>query len=175
MPAQQVKFTAGTPLPTKIYVDSNIFISFLDKNHPNHREASTLLLEALASGVKVYVSTLVLDEVWYVLMRCWQKDELGTKFDSKNKSHVACYAACLRRKTNELFELFEPELIPLGTQPKQIMDSALQLMEDENLAPRDSYHLAYALASELNGFATIDGDFLPLASNDINLSVISIR
>jgi predicted nucleic acid-binding protein len=125
-------------LPESLYLDSNVLIAFFDKNHQSHLNASQLLLETKASNVNIYISSLVLDEVWYVLMRSWQRQELDINFNSKNKAHLQLYGTCLERITNDILKLLQAQLLPLETQKSSdIVKFALKLLVEEHLAPRD--------------------------------------
>jgi predicted nucleic acid-binding protein len=172
----EIPFTPGMALPNTLYVDSNILVAFFDRNHKYHIKASRLLLEAKASHIELYISSLVLDEVWYVLMRSWQKQELGINFDSKKKEHIQLYGTCIERITNDILNLLQAKLLPLASQkPSEIVQCALKFLRDEQIAPRDSYHLAYVITAGVQGLATIDGDFMLIHNPSVNLSVIKLN
>jgi predicted nucleic acid-binding protein len=59
MSVYEIQFTPGIVLPESLYIDSNVLIAFFDKNHQTHQKASQLLLEAKASNVNIYISSLV--------------------------------------------------------------------------------------------------------------------
>jgi len=175
MSIHEIQFTPGIVLPESLYLDSNILIAFFDKNHQSHLKASQLLLEAKTSNVNLYISSLVLDEVWYVLMRSWQRQELGINFNSKNKAHLQLYGTCIERITNDILNLLQANLLPLENQKSSdIVQYALKLLVEEYLAPRDSYHLAYLITAGIQGFATIDSDFISINNPSINLSIIKV-
>jgi predicted nucleic acid-binding protein len=175
MAATEVKYSPGIKLPNSLYLDSNILITFLDRNHVHHAKSSQFVVEALAYKTKFYLSPLVLDEVWYALMRCWHRESVGNKLDSKNKNHIKLYGTRIRQVTEDLLKLFQPVLLPLSHRdPQDSVQSALQLLAEEGLAPRDSYHLAYTITSGVAGFATFDGGFLPLDSPALTLSIIRV-
>ena len=64
----EIQLMPGMAFPESLYVDSNVLVAFFDKNHKHHLQASQLLFEAKAANVNLYISSLVLDEVWYALM-----------------------------------------------------------------------------------------------------------
>jgi hypothetical protein len=71
----------------------------------------------------------VLDEVWYVLMRNWQRQELDINFNSKNKAHIQLYGTCLERITNDILNLLQAPLLPLETQKSSdIVEFSIKLM-----------------------------------------------
>jgi len=175
MSVHEIQFTPGIVLPESLYLDSNVLIAFFDKNHQSHLNASQLLLEAKATNINIYISSLVLDEVWYVLMRNWQRQELDINLNSKNKAHIQLYGTCLERITNDILNLLQAQLLPLETQKSSdIVEFALKILVEEHLAPRDSYHLAYLITAGIQGFATIDSDFMPIKNPSINLSIIKV-
>ncbi len=176
MATTEVKYSPGIRLPNSLYLDSNILISFLDGNHVHHAKSSQFVVEALSYKTKFYLSPLVFDEVWYALMRNWHFEKVGNKLDSKNKNHVKLYGTRIRQITEDLLRLFQPVLLPLPHHDtKDCVQSALQLLVDEGLAPRDSYHMAYTITSGVDGFVTFDGGFLPLNNPALTLSIISIQ
>jgi hypothetical protein len=112
--------------------------------------------------------------VWYVLMRSWQRQELGINFNSKNKAHLQLYGTCLGI-TDDILNLLQAKLLPLENQKSSdIVRYALKLLVEEHLAPRDSYHLAYLITAGIQGFATIDSDFMPINNPSIDLSIIKV-
>jgi len=140
MSVMVVHFTPGMKLPESLYVDSNVLVAFIDRHHPHHSQAGRLLIEAMTVGSNIYISTLVLDEVWYVLMRCWHKQELGINLDSKKKEHIQWYGTGVEPLTHDMLRLLKATLLPLpGQNASSIMECALRFLVEEHLGPRDCY------------------------------------
>ncbi len=176
MAVTEISFSPGVELPPSIYIDSNILIAFLDKNHQHHSLSARLIAEILSSDTKSYLSFLVLDEVWHILMSCWHRENRGARFDAKNKNHVKLYAALIQEKTTKLLQLLKPELLPLPHHNStEILSKSIDNVTKNYLGPRDSFHLAYAITSEVKGFATFDGDFQDLQDSSLSFSVVRIQ
>ena len=175
MAATDVKFSPGVQLPHSLYLDSSILVSFLDENHAHHVKSSQFVVEALASKTKIYLSSLVFDEVWHVLMCCWHTRDVGSKFKSKNKNHIQLYGTRIQQVTEKLLKLFQPVLLPLPHQETiETLQSAMWLLVEEKLAPRDCFHLAYTITSEVDGFVTMDSGFSSLNSPALTLSIVNV-
>jgi uncharacterized protein len=119
-----------------LYLDANVFI-FAGLNTENEGPKAVALLDKIQSGEQEAItSVLTFDEVFWVVKR----------FD-----------------LNLAFEICEAMLnFPnLGIVPadKELALSALHLMKDCHLAPRDALHAATALAEKVDCMVTCDAHF----------------
>ena len=68
MPIHVVKYTSGITVNSPVYLDSNFLISCLITTRSKCIAAKLLLSELLDQLVEIYISTLVIDEVWWGLL-----------------------------------------------------------------------------------------------------------
>jgi len=69
MPATLIQVDANTSFPSSIYIDSNLIIYATDRLSPVYPEAASIIAELISQRTKVFLSSLVLDEVWYILTK----------------------------------------------------------------------------------------------------------
>jgi predicted nucleic acid-binding protein len=172
MPARVSKFAAGTALPPTIYVDANIIVASVTPTDRWHRIASTFFLETLKQKCKLWISTLTLDESLYNIIRLLHAGA-NVQYNPKNGAHNAKYAPHAQALTNRLFAVSSTELY-VPKDPKKVVDRAMEALNAQQLAPRDSFHLAHALEGGIEAFATLDSDFDNLPLPNENLTVVRL-
>jgi predicted nucleic acid-binding protein len=157
MPATVLRFAVGKKLPKSIYLDANIVIASAIKTDQYHDSVRKFFLEALKQKVALKVSTLTLDESWHH----WIKGKhavAGENYNPKTRAHNSKFHADVAEATSRLLALNGVELLTnLDSQP--IVDRALAALRDQELATRDSFHLAHAVTRNIEGLATTDSDF----------------
>ncbi len=171
MPA--ISFSAGVQLPNPIYVDSGVAIAFFYRTHSRNIPATTFVLESLKQTRQLLFSTLVLDEMWHILMGIWHKDATTHKFDPSNSAHVARWSAQIKQTTDDLFRISNVQHCPShagGT----VVPLALTALQACNLGARDAFHLARMNAAGISAIATLDGDFDKVLPIQPALTIVKI-
>ena len=117
-------------MPESSYIDSNIFIyAATDKGIKGHK-ARNILVELASQKKKTATCTLTIDEFLWVM----------------EKKHNKIFAA----KAADIF--FTHPTLSLISVDTEIISEALQVYIKDNLAPRDSIHLA---AMRMKGITNI--------------------
>ena len=156
-------------LPRRLFLDSNLIVSLALTRSPNHIAASRTFTELVAAAhdgrASLYVSPLVLDEVW------WKLGELLYD-DAHGQEHAWRRLPWGRRK--EALEQHAGTIVPLTrlilegglitvteVRPEDVL-TALQYAvhaAEPHLAPRDALHLAVMKRLGIEGIVTNDPDF----------------
>jgi predicted nucleic acid-binding protein len=119
-----------------LYLDANIFV-FSAINTEELGEQARLLLTKIQQGQEVAVtSALTFDEVFWAV----KKHNVGLAFE-------VCEA---------MLNFPNLEIVPAD---KELALSALRLMRECHLAPRDALHAATALAEKVDCLVTADAHF----------------
>ena len=122
--------------PVVLYLDSNIFI-YATVNTKELGEKARSLLQKIQQGEeKAQTSALTFDEVFWAI----KKYNLEAAFE-------ACQA---------LLNFLNLEIIPAN---RELVLSALQIIKEYNLAPRDAIHAATAIAGKAEAVVSADMHF----------------
>lgn len=118
-----------------IFVDTNYFLRFLlaDLNDQHH-EARKLFMEAAEGNLKLFTSTIVFFEIYWVL----------SSFYQKNKTELI---VLLRKILDLNFIQFKE---------RQILQKAISLFEKNSLSLEDCYNVYYAKSRKTREFKTFD-------------------
>jgi predicted nucleic acid-binding protein len=159
-------------VPDGVFLDANVIIDYLAPGR--HHAGATLLLGQLMKGaasgsVSVYVSPLVLDEVWWRLaslryqraqsrfpgvLRRWS--ELGK---DGRKRVFRKYGGYLKQKTEQVLRGIGPiGVVPLTEADVPIALAALG-QPTGNHEPHDAFHYAVMWRMGIHAIASNDRDF----------------
>lgn len=119
-----------------LYLDANVFIYATINTQELGEKARALLQKIQRGEEKAETSVLTFDEVFWAV----KKHDLDLAFE-------ACHA---------LLNFPNIEIIPAD---KQLASSALQLIKDCHLPPRDALHAATALAEGADCIVSTDAHF----------------
>ena len=159
MPAKIRSLTDS--LPSKLYWDASFIVNFAFEPARYFRQCCQLLARLDKASTTSYVSTLVLDEVCFVLLQLKiEEDYHPAKFwdvYNANPEVVAQYVDDLERLT-ELIGT-HPKVEMVGTEPLSAFES-LSFMRAYYLLPRDAYHLATMRYHRIESLVTMDADFV---------------
>jgi predicted nucleic acid-binding protein len=122
--------------PAVLYLDTNIFIYATINTQDLGEKARSLLQKIQQGEEKAETSALTFDEVFWAV----KKHNLELAFE-------ACQA---------LLNFPNLEIIPAD---RELAFSALQLIREYHLAPRDAIHAATAIAEKADCVVSIDADF----------------
>jgi predicted nucleic acid-binding protein len=164
MPSNVIHFPADRALlPTAVYLDANLLISWHLPQHQWHRSARGLMTTLSIRRVNIHVSTLAIDEAWWRLLirfyerdhglRTWRSDLLR-----RDPTIPQTYQIELRKFTSDLLSFRRLRVID-QTRSKALVNRALDNIRDHPLAPRDAFHLALARAISVPHIVTNDVQF----------------
>lgn len=130
-------------------------------DRPRFRLAKHLLQQLLKNKTSAIISTLVLDETWYIYLKLlYQKDNgSGSWAPTILKDHpeiIAHYKAELEELQKKILKFPNSRIIGVSADSAEF---AFQNMINFNLAPRDSFHIAVCYEEGLQCFITADRDF----------------
>jgi predicted nucleic acid-binding protein len=164
MPSRVIRFPADrTLLPTAVYLDANLLVSWHLPQHQWYRPARELMAVLSAKQASIRVSTLAIDEAWWRLLirfyerdhglRTWRSDLLR-----RDPTIPQTYQPELRKFTSDLLSFRRLRVIN-QTRSTALVYQALDNIRDHSLAPRDAFHLALALAIGIPNIVTNDIQF----------------
>jgi len=161
MPSKVIHFPADRALlPTAVYLDANLLISWHLPQHQWYRPARELMAALSAKWANIYVSTLAIDEAWWrLLVRFYERDHGPRTWRSdllqRNPTILQTYQPELRKFTLDLLSFRRLRVID-QTRSKDLVYQALDNIRDHSLAPRDAFHLALARAIGVPNIVTND-------------------
>jgi len=159
------QFVTGQALPPCLYLDANVLIAFIVRNHQKNIAAIQLVGEAVSSQCEILVSLLALDEVWHSLAEIWGQSETPRK--KVTGAMMKQYAPRLTAKTRDILDLDGVIVLPgRADDGRDIVNIVLKLLSASEMRSRDLFHAGYALHRIAGGLATTDDDFEKLALPD---------
>ena len=160
--------TRTLSVPDSVYLDANLLVDFMASSAA-HNASAALVFRALLNGavsgqVKLYISPLVIDELWWALARVLYDDAHGQGAfrqltDKGKKTAVfSIYASDLAASTSLLTQ---QSLIKITEVTPPDIPVALGRMTQatDNLRPRDAFHFAVISRLGIAGIVSNDGDF----------------
>jgi predicted nucleic acid-binding protein len=164
MPSKVIRFPADHALlPTAVYLDANLLISWHLPQHQWHRPARELMAALSARRANIHVSPLAIDEAWWrLLIRFYERDHGLNTWRSdllrRDPTIPQTYQPELRKFTSDLLSFRRLRVID-QTRSKALVCQALDNIRDHSLAPRDAFHLALARAIGVPNIVTNDVQF----------------
>lgn len=118
-----------------IFVDTNYFLRFLLESGGEQRQQATELFKKASLGKnKLFTSTVVIFEIYWVLSTFYQKD---------------------KREVKEiLLNILKMDFVQI--KERDIFEKAIIALEEFNYDLEDSYNFAYALKNSAKEFMTFD-------------------
>jgi predicted nucleic acid-binding protein len=154
-----------------VYVDANFPISFFYSQHSKYSIVRDIWWELSSQNVEIHISTLTMDEFWHGLERVL-KNAQGTASLLKNPAILTKIRADIQNATASILQLANVKSLPdSSVNPINTINLALDLYTQENLGPRDSFHLALAILSNASGFVTSDSHFDNINLPTTNLTI----
>lgn len=162
-------------LPAALYWDASFIVNLAHEAAVYHQQAADFLTRLEESHTVSHVSTLTLDEVYFVLLRAnIERDQPSNSFwhvYHSNPAAIEPYIEALEDLTEELYT--HPRVHILAAQAALSFD-ALSAMRQHHLLPRDAYHLAIMRHHGILNLVTLDADFLRVPDIVIHTCVPSI-
>jgi len=175
LPIDIVSYSEDTHYLNSVYVDSNLIINCRNRKADKYNEAVMLLGSLICQNINLYISNLVIDEVWWILLRAWYQQRTGRKLNQKilkqNPSIVQYYSSLLEVVTTKILRFPNIYIVENIQNGKDFIHDVLSIFVVEQLGPRDSFHLGLTIAHNIQGFATCDEDFDNLNLPNYNLTV----
>jgi len=170
-----VNISQGISYSNPIYGDANLFCYSRNRLSPKYEIARIILADLIIQKVSLCISNLVVDEMWWALLRVWHRNNTKKKLTptkAKNDpSILSRYFSLIKRNTEKLLRFPNITILPTKQPSVSIIQEAIDIYGSENLMPRDCFHLAFAKSHNITGFITSDHDFNNLTLPDYDLTV----
>lgn len=191
MALQVVDYGSVSGIDAPVYLDANVVVSILDVTGGRPGAAQQAFVDILADQAQIILSTQVIDEVWWALLRELSGESGGT-VSRKIETVLGRYQRELEDATAAIFgwprlmwadesrlqvRPFQPFLRGLlpGTDLARYTDSMLDAMLSCRLAPRDALHLRLALDAGASSLVTEDSDFERVSGEPLgDLTVVKL-
>lgn len=174
MPVSLISITPGIPYVNSVYGDTNLFCYARSRTSQYYQPARTILADLIIQHASLFISDLVIDEMWWAFLRVWYRSTTGQNLTARrvkrNPSILRRFAGLIQRNTDKTLRLPNLTVITLA-QPLHLIQEAKAIYMSENLMPRDCFHLAYVIRNNIEGFITSDSDFDNLSLPNYNLTV----
>lgn len=175
MPVSLTNITPNTTFTNSLYADANLFCFARNRLSPKYNQARRILAALIIQGVNIFISNLVIDEMWWALLRVWHRNVTGTNLYPNdyrdNNSILNPYRNLIQRNTDKTLRLPNVSVLPVQQTTINVINEANNLFQTENLMPRDCFHLAFAVVSNASGFITSDNSFDNLLLPNYQLTV----
>ncbi len=162
-------------VPSVLYWDASFIVNFAYPAAKYHLEAANFLSQLDDAHAVSYISTLTLDEVYFVLLQAKVSEAYPQvsfwRVYRANPAIIVPYLDELERLTEELYA--HPRIRVVTANPI-LSFSALSNMRRYHLLPRDAYHLAIMRQNGIVHIATMNSDFLSVPDLIIHTCVPSI-
>jgi predicted nucleic acid-binding protein len=156
------------PVPSRMYWDAGFIISFASKNSKYHEDCANFLKILEKGKVTCVVSTLALDESWFVILQAKIEEDFAPKsfwqVFNKDKEVIKGYIPDLERLTTNVYR--QPYVEIIGIEPEWSF-SVLENMSSYCFLPRDAYHLQAMYANRIENLVTLDEDFVAVPNINI--------
>ncbi len=161
------------------FLDANLLLAAHVSSHPHHKAASLLLSQLLVyrerNRLGIWLSPLVVDEVWWNLLRMLYDSENGkgawadlckraaSREKSEREQAKGKRAEAVRRHVGELkrftnFILSKDRFDMAGLGSEEIRHS-LARIDDHQLMPHDAFHCSVMARQDATGIVSNDRDF----------------
>jgi len=154
-------FDFAAPLPDRLYWDSSFLVNVAFAAAKRHQPCAAYYYRLKESEIPVILSNLALDETWYILLKLeierLHHPQSFWEIYREEAQHLRPIFQKLREFTTRLLQL--PHVTLVGTEANAY-ETALTVMEQSFLLPRDAYHWALMQANGLRAVATTDADFI---------------
>ena len=161
-------FDFFAPLPGSLYWDSSFLVNVSFAAARFHQPCAAYYYRLQEAGVPILLSNLALDETWYILL----------KLETEHLYHPQTFWEIYREEPDRLRPILHrlrdftqrltrlPHVTFIGT-PADAYQTALTIMEQALLLPRDAYHWALMQFHGLTAIATTDADFIRISGSTI--------
>lgn len=163
MPVTVENLSSTTNYVDTVYVDTNLIINARNRASRTYSRAANLLGHLISQGTILYISSLVIDELWWTKLNILYENSTGRKLTPRdlknNPSIISRYASQVRSTTQNFLTIPNVQMVSCNSNDIGFINDTLDIFTTEQLAPRDSFHLRLTMACSIQGFATGDRDF----------------
>ncbi|MBI4785793.1 MAG: type II toxin-antitoxin system VapC family toxin [Chloroflexi bacterium] len=150
----------GAP-PEIAYLDTSFVLNLVVKESAFHSECVNFAKQLKAAESLLVLSNLVLDEMWFVLLRLQAVQEQGQSgwlsFLRQHPEKIRVYAQRLEQVTQQILRI--PNLLWIETTFAQSL-KALTFVQQYGLLPRDALHATLVKDAGIGTLVTTDADFM---------------
>lgn len=175
MPINLVNFNQDIAFTNTVYADANLLWFARDRLSSKYPTAAIILGNLIVQQIRIFISNLVIDEIWWALLRGWYRQYKGTRLTARlakdNPSILPRFSELIRRNTRKILRIPNMVVLPRREDPVTIIQTAVDIYNSQGLMPRDCFHLAYVMTHGISGFITSNGDFDTLNLPNYNLTV----
>jgi len=174
------KYQIGATIPSPVYVDSNVWVSYFIDARPKHIASSTALGDLLIQ-CEIIISTVVFSEIWWaVLEHIYNQirqsqdpraplERLSLTILKKNSHWLLPRAKPKLKEVTEIITSFTSvRIVPTETKP---MNFVPDVMTTHKLAPSDALHLSLASMFGKSFFTENKEDFEGLSDQELSLAI----
>lgn len=135
-----------------VFLDTNFLVATQVEKHEFFQKTKELRRIFIENEYTLYISPLILDEFWYVLIGLW-KASLATR----GASSATLYKQ-LKRATQNVLNFRNLILLDLNLNKAEIIKT-IEIMDAYKLRPRDSIIVMLMKKSKIKQIASFDKDF----------------
>ena len=145
----------------KYYLDANFLASYFISNHEKNNISTKKMAEILASNSEIDISTLTMDETWWVIFK-----HLKT-----NSEPFSDFYEDYKKVFSKLKSISECVFIQFSDLENGI-SLALDYINKFNLRPRDAFHFAIIDEQKLDCIVTFDTYFNSIRNKSFQICVL---
>ncbi len=165
-PARRGDFASA--LPATLYWDASFLVNAIYEHGTWHAECAAFAARLDQSETTSYVSTLTLDETWFVLLQLLigaeHPNQTFWRVVNSDPAVVTKYVDRLETITNDIYANPRIRVVSVASRAPRL---ALKNMREFHLLPRDAMHLAAMRQYKIEHIVTTDADFLTV--HDISI------
>lgn len=151
---------------TRCYIDTNFLFAYSRRpsNDPDPRiDGWRRLVDDELGDDPGVISGLVVDELAYRAVLGWLRDSGDVSPMSTFRKSAPAVMRRMRRRLRRLWTAIDELGFEVAVTDRSVMRSAMDLMSDPGLSPRDAFHAAHALDSGCTVIVSSDPDYDRLA------------
>lgn len=148
----------------KCYIDTNVLVYYFIDSSIYNKKAQDILLKLYSKKIIPCISTLVLDELLYSIIKLSsEKSSDLSQTNNLDNSSLTMEVSNTKKSNLEsvldvVLKMPNIEILSIPTD-KQNQLKILEYINNYNLKPRDAYHLLTVKYNRINYFSTFDSDF----------------
>ena len=147
---------------TRCYIDTNFLFAYSRRANtdpdPRLDDWRRLVDQELGNDPGV-ISGLVLDELAYRAVLTWLRDAGDASPLSTFRKSAPAVMRRMRGRLRRLWKAIDEMNFEIAVTDRSVTSSAIELMSDPGLSPRDSFHAAHALDSGCTVIVSSDPDY----------------
>jgi len=148
-----------SPMTQTVYLDANLLIAHQVRGHIHHERAKQLIDTFWQKQQTGIISSLAIDEFLYgiaFILQSAQKEKASMPFKT--------YAAPMQHALQAILSWQNIRLVEFTANAEEYT-AVIQLIQSENLRPRDAFHLQIMQQQQTSQIATFDHDFDHLSAH----------